>query len=204
MVKYNTTIKNMFDFLFSTATITFLFIFFYVIGILIKLDSDGPVFFRQQRIGQNLKPFRILKFRTMAMECNHDQRQFEPGETRRVTRIGAFLRKSKLDEVPELFNILKGEMSIVGPRPEVEKYVQIYKYDFERILRVRPGITDYASIKYFNEESILAKQPDPETYYREVILPDKMRLSKEYVENISFKTDFLIIKETIKTVLTKK
>jgi lipopolysaccharide/colanic/teichoic acid biosynthesis glycosyltransferase len=203
MLTYNTTIKNLLDILISVAAIMVLSLFIIVIGIFIKLDSNGPVFFKQQRIGWNLKPFRLFKFRTMTNESKHGQGQFEPGKTRRVTRIGAFLRKSKLDELPELFNILKGEMSIVGPRPEVKKYVDIYKKDFKKTLIVRPGLTDFASIKYCDEETVLSRQPNPETYYLEKILPDKMRLARQYVKQISFRTDFLIIKETIKTVFKK-
>jgi lipopolysaccharide/colanic/teichoic acid biosynthesis glycosyltransferase len=140
----------------------------------------------------------------MAVSQNPRARDFEPGDDSRVTRAGSFLRKLKLDEVPQLFNVLSGDMSIVGPRPEVEKYVKAYQKDFATILSIRPGLSDFASIKYHDEESILADQTDPETYYREVILPDKLRLAKRYVEEMSLTTDVQIIKDTIKSVVSSR
>jgi lipopolysaccharide/colanic/teichoic acid biosynthesis glycosyltransferase len=131
------------------------------------------------------------------------QPEFDPGDSRRITRVGWILRKTKLDELPELFNVLNGEMSIVGPRPEVEKYVNSYSEDFKTILKVRPGLSDYASIKYRDEEAIFARQSDPEHYYVHVILPDKLRLAKRYIKNISFSTDLHIIKDTLKSVAGK-
>ncbi len=145
-------------------------------------------------------PFRLIKFRTMRRYTDALQREFEPGDTRRVTRLGEVLRKTKLDELPELFNVLFGHMSIVGPRPEVEKYVQIYIDEFRAILKVRPGLSDCASIKYRNEEEVLADKVDPDAYYRTVILPDKLRLAKYYVGNSSFKTDIKIMGMTLKSI----
>lgn len=129
--------------------------------------------------------------------------QFGPGQNSRITGFGRVLRQTKLDELPELLNILKGDMSIVGPRPEVPKYVNMYPEEFASILHVRPGLSDYASIKYRNEEELLASAPDPEEYYRRVILPDKLRSAQHYTETISFKTDWQIIFETMKRVLRK-
>jgi lipopolysaccharide/colanic/teichoic acid biosynthesis glycosyltransferase len=139
----------------------------------------------------------------MAVPENLEFEGFEPGDSSRVTRMGSFLRRSKLDELAELFNVLNGDMSIVGPRPEVEKYVKIHQEDFETTLRVRPGLSDFASIKYQDEEAILAGETDPERYYREVILPDKLRLAKRYVEEMSFKTDLQIIRDTIMSVVRR-
>ena len=139
----------------------------------------------------------------MAVPKNLADGDFEPGDNSRVTKMGSFLRRSKLDELPELFNVLTGDMSIVGPRPEVEKYVKTHQIDFERTLSIRPGLSDFASIKYHDEEAILAGQADPERYYREVILPDKLRLAKRYVEEMSFRTDLKIIKHTINSVVTR-
>jgi lipopolysaccharide/colanic/teichoic acid biosynthesis glycosyltransferase len=172
--------------------------------LVIKSGSPGPAFFKQKRIGKDFRPFKLIKFRSMAVSQNPRARDFEPGDDSRVTRVGSLLRKVKLDELPELFNVLNGDMSIVGPRPEVEKYVFGYWKDFESILRVRPGLSDFASIRYQDEEAILASQKDPETYYREVILPDKLDLGKQYIKEISFKTDMRIINDTIRSVVRGK
>lgn len=175
-----------------------------LITIFIKLDSPGDVFFKQKRMGQHFKPFQLIKFRSMALSEDIGRSEFDPGDQTRVTRIGSFLRKTKLDELPELFNVLNGDMSIVGPRPEVAEYVRAYPEDFRQILGVRPGVTDFASIKYRDEETILAAQPDPEAHYLNVILPDKLRLAKLYEKNISLSTDFRIIMGTIKNIVTRE
>ena len=140
----------------------------------------------------------------MSIPKNISQQEFDPGDINRVTRVGTFLRKTKLDELPELFNVLNGDMSIVGSRPEVKKYVKVYPDDFKEILKIKPGLSDYASIKYRDEETILANQSDPERYYRQVILPDKLYLAKCYLEDISFKTDMRIKKETLKCIIKTK
>jgi lipopolysaccharide/colanic/teichoic acid biosynthesis glycosyltransferase len=140
----------------------------------------------------------------MKEEKNAQNQQFKPGDNRRVTCIGRILRKTKLDELPELFNVLFGDMSIVGPRPEVKNYVWLYQDDYDIVLRVKPGLSDLASIKYRNEEKILALQMDPDAYYRTVILPDKLALTRLYIENISLKTDLHIIWETIKSIVNVK
>lgn len=128
-------------------------------------------------------------------------RQFEPGDDRRITRAGRILRKTKIDELPELLNILLGDMSVVGPRPEVAKYVNLFQNDYKLVLNVRPGLSDFASIKYRDEEEILASQANSDKYYIEKILPDKLHLASKYVKNISFKTDLHVILETIKSIL---
>jgi lipopolysaccharide/colanic/teichoic acid biosynthesis glycosyltransferase len=137
----------------------------------------------------------------MRQERDELRRQFDPGDDRRVTRLGRLLRKTKLDELPELFNVVLGDMSIVGPRPEVEKYVSLFRKEYDVILKVRPGLSDLASIKYRNEEEILASRVNSEKYYIDEILPDKLKLAKEYLENISFKADIYIVLETIKSIL---
>ena len=139
----------------------------------------------------------------MTHEKRVTEGQFSPGDVRRITKLGKFLRKTKIDELPELINVIKGEMSIVGPRPEIEKFVQAYSKDFDEILRIRPGLTDFASIKYRDEENILASQSDPDDYYRYVILPDKLSLAKYYLELISLNTDLHIIKNTFKSIIRK-
>jgi lipopolysaccharide/colanic/teichoic acid biosynthesis glycosyltransferase len=128
---------------------------------------------------------------------------FEPGDTRRVTFIGKFLRKTKADELPELFNVLIGDMSILGPRPEIKKYVELFPEEYDLVLSVRPGLSDSASIKYRNEEEILAAKTDPEEYYLKIILPDKLVLAKEYVDNISFRADMKMVYKTVKSILYK-
>ena len=168
--------------------------------ILICRDSKGPPFFIQERIGKNLVPFRLIKFRSMTCDTNGSKGMFNPGDSSRVTIFGELLRKTKIDELPELINVLKGDMSIVGPRPEVAEYVSLYAEDFAAVLRVRPGLSDYASIKYKNEENLLTCQSDPENCYRTIVLPDKLQLARRYAENVSFKTDLYIIGETIKSI----
>lgn len=162
------------------------------------------MFYKHKRVGQNLRPFKLIKFRSMAVNNSGTPKDFEPGETNRVTKIGRFLRNTKIDELPELFNVLKGDMSMVGPRPEVEKYLASYKNDFKDILRFRPGISDFASIKYKDEESILSGQSNPEAHYLNVILPDKLKLGKRYTEKISLTTDLLIIMRTLKSIMGKE
>lgn len=169
---------------------------FIVIPLLIKIDSPGPIYFHQQRIGHKGKLFILLKFRSMKVD-NFAERGFHPGDESRITRVGKFLRKFKIDELPQLFNVLRGEMSLVGPRPEVPQYRGIYSGNFERVLLLRPGITDLASIRYRNEEKMLADSTDPEKMYKEIILPDKLNLCLQYNEMISLKTDMRIILTTL-------
>jgi lipopolysaccharide/colanic/teichoic acid biosynthesis glycosyltransferase len=170
---------------------------------LIRADSKGPFFFLQKRVGKGGKPFNLVKFRSMTVEKVATKGLFEPGDARRVTFIGKFLRKTKVDELPELFNVLVGDMSIIGPRPEVEKYVELFPEEYDLVLRVRPGLSDFASIKYRNEEDILAGRTDPEEYYLKIILPDKLGLAKEYVDNISFRADMKMVCKTVKSILYK-
>ena len=172
-----------------------------MIVILIKLDSPGTVFFRQKRIGQHLRPFRLVKFRSMSVSSAVVLSEFDPGDHRRVTRVGSFLRKTKLDEFPELINVVNGRMSIVGPRPEVPQYVLEYLEDFKEVLTIKPGISDFASIKYRDEEAILAGQSNPVAHYLNVVLPDKLYLAKQYIASVSFETDIRIIMDTIKGVV---
>jgi len=146
-------------------------------------------------------PFRLIKFRSMTWKKNAYRGRFDPGNNCRVTKVGKLLRSTKVDELPELFNVLKGEMSIVGPRPEVARYVEAYPEGFKEILHIRPGLSDFASMKYRDEEAILSGQDEPETYYRKVILPDKLQLAKQYIKTISFKSDLSIIGNTLKSIL---
>jgi lipopolysaccharide/colanic/teichoic acid biosynthesis glycosyltransferase len=204
MVRYNPHIKRSLDFLLSFAALLCFSPLFLLLCGLICFESQGGAFFFQRRIGKDLVSFRLIKFRSMRTAKAAQGRQFEPGNSGRVTRLGKLLRSTKLDELPELFNVLFGEMSLVGPRPEVEKYVQVRPVEFEVVLRVRPGLSDYASIKFRSEEKILAKVEDPEKCYLEEILPEKLRLAEEYIKRISLRTDINIIANTIKTIFQNK
>jgi len=186
-------VKRLFDIFFSLIGLLLLFPLFIAVAILIKIDSPGPVFFKQQRMGKNLVPFLIYKFRTMARDASQKGLGITIGGDTRVTRMGRLLRKSKIDEFPQLINVLKGDMSIVGPRPELETYVELYKNDYKDILCVRPGITDISSVTFRDEESILKDKNDPENYYRYVVLPAKINLSREYIERSSFFYDLKLI-----------
>ena len=173
---------------------------FCLVILLIKLESKGPAFFRHRRIGKNFQPFQLIKFRSMSTPRKTGPGEFDAGDKSRITRVGSFIRKTKLDELPELYNVFNGDMSIVGPRPEVEKYVELYTKDFEAVLKIRPGLSDFASIKYRDEESILSKQGDPEKYYIESILPDKLSLAKQYAQHISFKIDMRIMRDSLQSI----
>jgi lipopolysaccharide/colanic/teichoic acid biosynthesis glycosyltransferase len=193
--------KRLFDIVFSFIGILLLQPLFVVVAIMIKVDSTGPVFFRQGRVGKNFRRFMIYKFRTMVVDAERKGLRITSGGDSRVTRVGRMLRKFKIDELPQLFNVLKGDMSLVGPRPEVIKYVEWYKDDYERILSIRPGITDISSMTFRNEESILQGVDDPERYYVHVLLPEKMRLAREYIQNVSFFYDVKLIFKTLYNVV---
>ena len=171
-----------------------------IIAILIKLDSKGPIFFKQVRVTKNGREFKIFKYRTMRVGSDKFS-QITVGKDSRITKVGDFLRKYKLDEIPQLINVLIGDMSLVGPRPEVPKYVALYTEEQREILKVRVGITDYASIEFSNENDILANEIDPEKAYIEKIMPRKIELNKKYLSEISVMTDIKIILLTIKKIL---
>ena len=190
-------IKRLFDIFFSALGLIVLSPLFLLIAILIKLTSPGPVFFRQERIGKNFKPFLLYKFRTMVPDAEKKGPLITAAGDKRVTKIGYILRKTKMDELPQLINVLKGDMSLVGPRPEVKKYVEMYKKDYEEILKIRPGITDIASLTYSNEEELLKGKNNYEDYYAYVILPEKIKLAKEYIKKASLWFDFKLILKTI-------
>jgi lipopolysaccharide/colanic/teichoic acid biosynthesis glycosyltransferase len=189
--------KRTFDALMSFLGLVLLSPFLLPVAILIKLDSPGPVLFRQQRIGKGFRPFFICKFRTMLQDPCRPGRLITVGDDPRITRVGRWLRKTKIDELPQLFNVLKGEMSFVGPRPEVPKYVQVFHRDYEDILRVRPGITDLASLKYRDEAYLLQKAENPEEEYVSHVLPDKISLAKDYVQRSSLLFDLGLIFKTM-------
>jgi len=163
----------------------------------------GSILFRQKRIGRGGKPFSICKFRTMILRPVTFAGTFDVGDNSRVTILGKVLRQTKIDELPQLLNVLKGDMSIVGPRPEIKKWTEVYRDKWETVLSVKPGITDNASIEFRNEEELLSQSTDPEVTYRNVILPRKLDLYVDYVNNHTFREDIRIILSTINTVLFK-
>lgn len=166
----------------------------------VRFSSPGPILFRQRRVGRNGGVFEILKFRTMRV-AQDTTNAITIGRDPRITPVGHFLRQSKIDELPQLVNVLRGDMSLVGPRPEVPHYVELYPDDLRhKILSVRPGITDRASIKYRNEAELLARQPDPDGYYRSVIMPDKLRIAAQYADHVSVTEDIRVIFDTLKAV----
>lgn len=190
-------LKRWFDILFSSLGLFGLAPFFAAVAILVKLDSCGPVFFRQERVGQFGQLFRIHKFRTMVTDAEHHGLQITVGADTRVTRVGQWLRKYKLDELPQLFDVWLGHMSLVGPRPEVPRYVACYPSDVrDVVLSVRPGITDRASIEFKDENLILGRAADPHRAYVEEVLPIKLKYYVEYVESNSLLGDIQLIIKT--------
>jgi lipopolysaccharide/colanic/teichoic acid biosynthesis glycosyltransferase len=195
--------KRIFDLIVSIFGLIFFSPFFLITSILIKADDKGPILFKQKRVGKYGRIFILYKFRTMKESDSLKEGNFEPGNISRITKVGKVLRRTKIDELPQLFNILKGDMSFVGPRPEVEKWVAVYPERWKRILSVKPGITDNSSIVFRDEENILSTSKDPERTYREVILPKKLDMYEYYVENNSFFNDLKLIFKTIYLVIFK-
>jgi len=172
-----------------------------LVAILIKFDSRGPLLFRQERVGQGLRTFRIYKFRSMVVDAPLKGGPLTAAGDPRLTRVGRILRKTKIDELPQLINVLRGEMTLVGPRPEVPRYVALFRNDYEEILRIRPGITDLASLKYRDESSVLSRAEDPEQEYLTRVLPDKIALAKEYVRRSSLTFDISLILKTVARII---
>ena len=200
MIPYRNCLKRTFDILFSSIGLLMLLPVFLVMAVWIKADSEGPVFYRQVRVGMHGKLFRIFKFRSMRLGSDKAS-QITIGERdSRITRSGIIIRKYKLDELPQLINVFTGDMSFVGPRPEVPKYVDLYTEAQRHVLDVRPGITDMASIKYINENELLGKANNPEDYYIHTIIPDKLSINLEYVKNNSFMDDVTIIFKTLSKI----
>ncbi len=190
--------KRLFDIFFSLAGLIALSPLFLAVSLLIKLDDHGPVFFRQERIGKNFRPFLIYKFRTMTVDAGQRGPLITVSGDTRITRTGKIMRKYKIDELPQLINVLKGDMSLVGPRPEVKKYVEMFRSDYGKLLAVPPGITDPASINYSAEEGILSQaQENWEDEYVKKVLPEKIRLSLQYAGNHNLLVDAGVILETI-------
>ena len=195
--------KRIVDFMLSALGLVVLSPLLLLIAVLVRLTSPGPAFFRQIRVGWHGRSFIMLKFRTMTELQDAGKGSFDAGSSARVTRIGRVLRKTKMDELPQLWNVLKGDMAVVGPRPEVRKWVDAYPDQWDRILTVRPGITDPGAIEFRNEEDILAAQSDPEAYYRNVILVRKLDLYEKYVHTRSFWGDLRILLRTVWAVIVR-
>lgn len=189
--------KRSLDIIISLLGLSFLLPLFFLIGLLIKIHDGGGTFFIQRRIGHHGRPFLMWKFRTMVVDAEKKGDLLSVGDDPRITRVGYFLRKYKIDELPQLFNVLKGEMSLVGPRPEVEKYVNLYDEKQKKVLELIPGITDPASISFVNENEMLSGADNPERMYIDKIMPEKIRLNLEYANEASCWKDFLIIIKTI-------
>ena len=193
--------KRLFDILLSALGLLLLSPLLLAIALWVKLDSPGPALFRQQRIGRHGKPFAIHKFRTMRVDAPALGPQITIGADPRITRSGAILRRYKLDELPQLWDVLRGAMSLVGPRPEVARYVALYPDDLRQlVLSVRPGITDLASIEYRDEGAVLARSSDPERSYVEEVMPAKLALAAQYVRTQSLAGDLRLILRTIKAI----
>ena len=195
-------LKRGFDVVSSLIGIILLFPFLLILWISIQLESSGGGFYRQVRVGKNGVDFRLWKFRTMQTGADKKGLLTIGGRDSRVTRIGYYLRKYKLDELPQLINVLVGDMSIVGPRPEVRKYVNLYTSDQLRVLSIKPGITDYASIEYCNENELLAQSENPEKTYIDEVLPAKLELNQKYLNDQGFLTDLKIIFQTIGKIIS--
>jgi len=194
--------KRLFDLLFSAIGLVLIVPLFLAIAVWIKRDSPGPIFFRQTRVGRFGRPFQIYKLRTMYSDAEAKGRQITVGNDPRITKAGRFLRRYKLDELPQLINVLKGEMSLVGPRPEVPRYVALYPVQIrEKVLSLPPGITDFASIEYKNENDILGRAEDPDKAYIEEVLPAKLRYYERYVAERSLWVDFQLILATLKAIV---
>jgi len=196
--------KRLFDFSAALVGLIVLAPLLLVIAVAIKLAGPGPAVYAQERMGLKFKPFMLYKFRTMRPDADRDGPSVTSEGDKRITGIGRLLRKFKLDELLQLYNVLKGDMSLVGPRPEVRKYVEMFPDDFKVILSVRPGITDYAAIEYRNEEGILSNHKDPEECYVNEVLPAKIRLYKRYISDNNMLLDVALILRTIAAILVAR
>jgi|SRR5579863_662149 len=194
-------LKRLLDVAASSMGLVFLSPFLFMVAVAIRLEDGGPVFYRGLRVGQHGRPFRIFKFRTMVVNAEGLGGPSTANNDPRITRTGQFLRRHKLDELPQLINVLTGEMSLVGPRPEVQQYVDLYTKEEQLILNLRPGITDWASLWNPDEGAVLAKSPDPEKTYLEKIRPEKIRLQLEYLHQRSFRIDLVILLQTAGAIL---
>lgn len=194
--------KRIFDIFFSILALLIFLPFGIIISVLISVESRGGVFYFQERIGKNGVPFKLFKFRTMKSNADKEGKLTIGMKDSRITKTGYYLRKFKLDEFPQFINVLIGEMSVVGPRPEVKEYVDLYNKEQQQILNVKPGITDFASLEYFDENRLLGESSDPRATYINEIMPAKIELNKKYIQNPSLLVDLKIIFQTFKKIIT--
>lgn len=194
--------KRIFDIIASLIGLLILLPFFLIISLLIIINSGFPVFYTQKRVGRANSDFGLLKFRTMKKNADKLGLLTVGGKDPRITSIGYYLRKYKLDELPQLINVFIGNMSLVGPRPEVRKYVDLYNGEQKKVLLVKPGITDYASLEYFSENDLLAKSSNPEETYIKEVMPAKLELNKKYISEMGLTTDLKIIFGTLKRIIS--
>ena len=196
--------KRAFDIMVSLTGLVVVLPLLPVVAVAIKWDSPGPIFFKQRRMGRGFRPFFIYKFRTMVENAPALGISITAGRDPRITRVGQFLRQTKLDELPQLINVLKGDMSLVGPRPEVPRYVELFREDYKEILQIRPGITDLASLQYRDEAAILGQSENPEEEYVRRVLPEKIRLAKDYMNQSSLCFDIMLIFKTLVKLFESK
>ena len=197
---YSLYLKRVFDFIAAFVGLVLLFPILVVIALWIKFNSKGPLFYTQKRVGKDFKEFDIYKFRSMVVDADKIGPSVTSGDDPRITEVGKFIRKTKIDELPQLLNVLKGDMSLVGPRPEVMKFVAKKRDAYKKVLSVRPGITDNAAIEFRDEETIMNSYEDKEKAYLEIILPQKIKLYYNYIDNISFVNDVKLILQTLKVI----
>jgi lipopolysaccharide/colanic/teichoic acid biosynthesis glycosyltransferase len=197
----NIEMKRIFDVISSVLLLLIVWPFMLIIGVAIIIESRGGFIYKQQRVGRNNCDFVLFKFRTMFINSDTNGLLTVGNRDARVTKIGYYLRKYKLDELPQFFNIIEGDMSVVGPRPEVRKYVVLYSDEEKKVLTVRPGLTDYASLAYINENEILAAATDPEQAYIQQVMPEKLQLNLKYIENQSFTEDIKLIFKTLVSIV---
>jgi len=196
--------KRIFDVAVASIALVVLTPLFALLAVMVKLTSRGPIFYRQARVGRNGRVFQLIKFRSMFVNTDREGLLITSAGDRRITPLGRILRGSKMDELPQFWNVICGDMSLVGPRPEVPLYVDSYSAEQRQILTVRPGITDSASIAYRDEEKVLAGKTDPDLYYREIVLPHKIELNHEYLKRLSFSYDLRLLFQTIAVVALPK
>jgi len=196
--------KRTLDLLVSGFGLMLLLPFFLLIGLIFKLTSKGPIFYLQQRVGKGGKLFKLFKFRTMRVDADKQTAITVGARDPRITTVGYYLRKYKIDELPQLINVFMGNMSLVGPRPELKKFVDLYNVEQAKVISVKPGITDYASIEFRNENELLEGKPDPIDYYVREIMPAKLTLNLQYIKKQSLWTDLKIITSTIWLIFREK
>jgi len=197
---YKLYFKRLFDFIASIIGLLVLFPILIIIALWIKLSSQGSLFYTQKRVGKDFKEFTIYKFRSMIVGADTKGPSVTSADDPRITKVGKFIRKTKIDELPQLLNVLKGDMSLVGPRPEVMKFVKHKRESYKKVLTIRPGITDNAAIEFRDEETIMSRYNDKEKAYIDIILPKKIELYYSYIENISFVNDIKLLLKTLKVL----